>query len=143
MAMTSHNTRIRTYSELRRLNTFEERFRYLMLRGVVGDTTFGFDRWINQQFYTSTQWKRARRDVIARDLGCDLGIEGRDIYSKVFVHHMNPMTFDQIDEGDSSILNPEYLITVTQNTHNAIHYGDENLLPKPIVERRPGDTRLW
>lgn len=141
--MTSHNTRIRSYTELRRLKTFEERFRYLMLRGVVGDTTFGFDRWINQQFYTSTQWKRARRDVIARDLGCDLGIEGRDIYDKVFVHHMNPMTFDQIDEGDSSILNPEYLITVTQNTHNAIHYGDENLLPKPMVERRPGDTKLW
>lgn len=141
--MTSRNTRIRSYTELRRLKTFEERFRYLMLRGVVGDTTFGFDRWINQQFYTSTQWKRARRDVIARDLGCDLGIEGRDIYDKVFVHHMNPMTFDQIDEGDSSILNPEYLITVTQNTHNAIHYGDENLLPKPMVERRPGDTKLW
>lgn len=141
--MTSRNTRIRSYTELRMLKTFEERFRYLMLRGVVGDTTFGFDRWINQQFYTSTQWKRARRDVIARDLGCDLGIEGRDIYGKVFVHHMNPMSFDQIDEGDSSILNPEFLITVTQNTHNAIHYGDENLLPKPIVERRPGDTKLW
>lgn len=143
MGMTSRNTRIRSYTELRMLKTFEERFRYLMLRGVVGDTTFGFDRWINQQFYTSTQWKRARRDVIARDLGCDLGIEGRDIYGKVFVHHMNPMSFDQIDEGDSSILNPEFLITVTQNTHNAIHYGDENLLPKPIVERRPGDTKLW
>ena len=141
--MTRHNTRIKSYTELRRLKTFEQRFKYLMLRGVVGDQTFGFDRWINQQFYTSSQWKRARRDVIARDLGCDLGIEGHDIYDKVFVHHMNPMTFEQIDEGDASILDPEFLITVRHDTHNAIHYGDENLLPKPMVERRPGDTKLW
>lgn len=143
MGTTKPNTRIRSYSEMRQFETFEERFRYLNLNGAVGDTTFGFDRWINQQFYTSTQWKHARRDVIARDLGCDLGVEGHEIYDKVFVHHMNPMTFDQIDGADSSILDPEFLITVSHNTHNAIHYGDENLLPRAMVDRQPGDTRLW
>lgn len=134
---------IRTYSELRSLRTYEERFRYLQLRGSVGQDTFGFERHINQRFYTSHQWRTARRDVIARDLGLDLGCDGYEIFDKIIVHHMNPMDADAIEHGDPDILNPEYLITTTHHTHNAIHYGDENLLRKPMVERRPGDTRLW
>lgn len=134
---------IRTYSELRSLATYEERFRYLQLRGAVGQDTFGFERHINQRFYTSHQWRLARRDVIARDLGLDLGCDGYEIFDKIIVHHMNPMDADAIEHGDPDILNPEYLITTTHHTHNAIHYGDENLLRQPMVERRPGDTRLW
>lgn len=137
------STRIRTYSELSRIDTFEGRFRYLELRGQVGEATFGFDRWINQAFYTSTEWKYARRDAIARDMGCDLGIPGYEIHSKIVVHHMNPMAIDDVYEGNLSILDPEFLITTTHQTHNAIHYGDERLLPRPLVERRPGDTKLW
>lgn len=136
-------TRIRSYSELRSIDGHLERFRYLQLRGSVGTSTFGFERYINQIFYTSTQWKHARNEVIARDLGLDLGVEGYEIYDKIIVHHMNPMTIEQIESGDVDILNPEFLITTTHRTHNAIHYGDENLLPKPLVERRPGDTKLW
>lgn len=136
-------TMIRSYSELRRIETFVERFRYLSLRGGVGISTFGFDRHINQKFYGSTQWRHIRRDVILRDMGCDLGVEGHDINSQILIHHMNPMTADDIIHGDPDILNPEYLITTTKVTHNAIHYGDERLLPKPIVERRRGDTKLW
>lgn len=135
--------RIRTYSELRRLDTFEERFEYLSLKGMVGESTFGFDRYINQQFYTSKQWRDVRQAVIARDVGCDLGVEGYEIFAKILIHHINPMTVEDIAHGDSSILDPEFLITTTHNTHNAIHYGDASLLPKPLVERRPGDTRLW
>ena len=135
--------RIRTYSELRRLETFEERFRYLSLHGEVGRATFGFDRWINQQFYRSREWKTARRDAIARDRGCDLGIEGWPIQSQILVHHMNPMVIEDVYEGNLSILDAEFLITTTHRTHNAIHYGDERLLPRPLVERRPGDTKLW
>jgi hypothetical protein len=136
-------TRIRTYRELRRLESFEERFRYLVLHGTVGDSTFGFDRYINQQFYTSRQWRDVRHHVITRDNGCDLGIEGYEIHSRLLIHHMNPMTAAHISEGDSSILDPEYLITTTHQTHNAIHYGDERLLPRQLVERRAGDTKLW
>lgn len=135
--------RIRTYSELRRLETFEERFRYLSLLGEVGKATFGFDRWINQQFYRSREWKTARRDAIARDRGCDLGIEEYPIQSQILVHHMNPMVIEDVYEGNLSILDAEFLITTTHRTHNAIHYGDERLLPRPLVERRPGDTKLW
>lgn len=135
--------RVRTYSELRRLNTFDERFRYLSLKGDVGVATFGSDRWINQMFYTSSEWRRARRDAIARDLGCDLGIEGYEIHSNILVHHMNPMKLDDLLEGDDSVLDPEFLITTTHLTHNAIHFGDEKLLPRPLIERRPGDTKLW
>ncbi len=134
---------IKTYSDLRNLRTFEERYAYLKLGGAVGASTFGFDRYLNQEFYRSPLWKRARRDVIARDLGCDLGIEGHEIHDKVYVHHMNPMTPDDIKAGSVDILNPEYLITVSHLTHNAIHYGDESMLPKPIVERQPGDTKVW
>lgn len=134
---------IRTYSELSVHQTFEERFAYLKLGGAVGRDTFGFDRYLNQEFYKSALWKRARRIAIARDYGCDLGIEGREIYDKVFVHHMNPMVPDDIKHSRVDIIDPEYLITVSHLTHNAIHYGDESLLPKPMVERRPGDTKLW
>lgn len=135
--------RIKTYSDLKKIDSFEERYRYLSLHGVVGDATFGFDRYLNQQFYRSTQWKQLRHHVIARDNACDLGVEGYDIFDKVIVHHMNPMTSDDIVHGDSSILDPEFLITTTHRTHNAIHYGDEGLLLHPLIERRPGDTDLW
>lgn len=134
---------IRRYQELKKLRSFEERFRYLNLRGVVGESTFGFDRWINQQFYRSREWKHIRDQVIVRDNGCDLGFPGHEIYGKIFVHHMNPMTVSDLTDGEESVIDPDVLITVSHKTHNAIHYGDENLLPKPIVERRPGDTKLW
>jgi len=135
--------KIRSYSELMRIDSFEDRFRYLALRGEVGAATFGFDRWINQQFYTSSQWKQIRHFVITRDNGCDLGIDGYEIHSRLVIHHMNPMLPNDIIHGDDSILDPENLITTTHRTHNAIHYGDEKLLPKPFVERRRGDTKLW
>ena len=134
---------IRTYRELRRRESFEDRFEYLALHGDVGRSTFGFDRHINQQFYRSRQWKQIRQFVIARDLGLDLGIEGHEIHDAVLIHHMNPINADDIMHGDESILDPEFLITTTHNTHNAIHFGNESLLPKTVVERRPGDTRLW
>lgn len=134
---------IRRYQELKQIRSFEERFRYLNLRGVVGEATFGFDRWVNQQFYRSREWKHIRDHVIVRDNGCDLGFPGHEIYGKVFVHHMNPMTVEDLTDGEESVIDPDVLITVSHKTHNAIHYGDENLLPKPIVERRPGDTKLW
>lgn len=134
---------IRTYSELRGLRTFEDRYDYLRLRGVVGEATFGFDRYINQGFYRSAQWKQVRNKVIARDLGMDLGIEGYEIYDRIIIHHMNPMTAEAIEEGRAEILDPEYLISCTHSTHNAIHYGDKSLLATPFTERRRGDTRLW
>lgn len=134
---------IRSYSELRRLHSFEERFRYLSLRGQVGSATFGFDRWINQEFYRSREWRLAREAVIARDLGCDLGIDGYEIFSQLLVHHMNPMTPDDIVHDDESILDPNFLITTSHRTHNAIHYGDESLLARPFVPRQRGDTKLW
>lgn len=134
---------LRTYSKLSRLETFEERYRYLALNGRVGDPTFGFDRYINQRFYTSQQWRKLRYYIIDRDQGCDLGVEGYDIHTKLVIHHMNPMTVDDIMHGDDSILDPEFLITTTHQTHNAIHYGDERQLPRPFVPRRPGDTKLW
>jgi len=136
-------TIIRTYTELRRLETFEERYKYLALNGAVGSTTFGFDRYINQQFYKSRQWRDIRHQIIVRDLGCDLGIEGREIHSRLVIHHMNPMQPIDITSGGSSILDPEFLITTTHDTHNAIHYGDERLLKREFVPRRPGDTKLW
>lgn len=135
--------RIRSYSELRRLNTFEERYDYLQLRGEVGKSTFGFDRYMNQRFYTSREWKQIRNQVIARDEGMDLGVDGYEIYDRIVIHHMNPMTVNDIAHNDDSILDPRYLITTTHRTHNAIHYGDRSLLPQPLVERHRGDTRLW
>lgn len=135
--------RIRTYSELRRLQSLEERYRYLSLRGIVGESTFGFDRWMNQAFYRSAEWRHIRHQIIARDNGCDLGVDGYEIHERVYIHHMNPMTAEQLEDGDAIILNPEYLISVTHRTHNAIHYGDERMLPKPPVVRTAGDTKLW
>lgn len=134
---------MRKYSELRRLDTFEERFRYLSLKGYVGEATFGFDRWINQEFYRSREWRRLRDEVIVRDEGCDLGVPGYEIHDKILVHHINPMTPDEIQHGEEAILDPQYLITTTHRTHNAIHYGDERLIPRQLVVRRPGDTKLW
>lgn len=134
---------IRTYSELRRLRSFEDRFDYLELHGQVGLSTFGFDRWMNQQFYTSHEWYRVRDEVIVRDHGCDLGVRGYEIHVGLLVHHMNPMTVNDIRDGEEWILDPEYLITTSHRTHNAIHYGNRNLLPRTVIERRPGDTNLW
>lgn len=134
---------IRTYSQLSRLETYSERFRYLSLHGVVGEKTFGFDRWVNQQFYTSRQWRHIRNFVMVRDNGCDLGIEGYEIHNRPAIHHMNPMRRDDIAGGNDDIVDPEFLITTAHLTHNAIHYGDERLLPRPLIERRPGDTKLW
>lgn len=135
--------KMRKYSELRRLDSFEDRYDYLVLKGVVGAATFGYDRWINQLFYQSGQWKQIRNEVILRDNGCDLGVPGYEIASGLLVHHMNPMTIKDIEGGAEWILDPEYLITTTKATHNAIHYGDKSLLPRRYVERTPGDTRLW
>ena len=134
---------IRTYSELQRLTTFEARYEYLELRGRVGNATFGFDRYLNQQFYTSTQWKLLRHQVIVRDGGCDLGIEGYDIHFRPIIHHLNPITVSDVVNGDDSILDPEFLITTTHQTHNAIHFGDKRLLRRPFVDRSHGDTKLW
>lgn len=133
----------RTYSELIQLPTFEERFRYLQLNGVVGADTFGFDRYMNQIFYRSQKWKEVRDQVIIRDNGCDLGIPGREIHGRVTIHHMNPIRLSDIKNESAYLLNPEYLISVTHNTHNAIHYGDENLLIKPPIERSKNDTCPW
>jgi hypothetical protein len=133
----------RRYSELSRLETFEERFEYLELGGTVGRTTFGFDRWLNQRFYKSPEWFRARNFVIMRDNGCDLGILGYEIYTSLLVHHMNPIFVDDIIHGEDWIIDPEFLITTSLNTHNAIHFGDKSLLPQGLVDRKAGDTRLW
>lgn len=135
--------KIRSYKELSKLETFEDRFEYLSLRGVVGESTFGFDRWINQQFYKSKQWKDLRHHIILRDEGCDLGVDGYEIFGRLIIHHMNPMVANDIIHGDDAILNPEYLITTTHKTHNAIHYGDASLLPKQYVPRQKNDTKLW
>ena len=135
--------RTRKYSELRRLDTFLDRFQYLSLKGVVGESTFGFDRWMNQMFYSSYEWRDIRQKVILRDEGCDLGIPGYELASQLLIHHMNPVSASDIENGESWILDPEFLITTSRRTHNAIHYGDESLLPKPFVARAPGDTKLW
>lgn len=134
---------IRTYSELSTIDTFEERYHYLALRGSVGEATFGFDRWINQEFYRSRQWKDLRYHVIARDNGCDLGVDGYEIHTGLYIHHMNPMRVQDIVHADESILDPEFLISTSHRTHNAIHYGDERQLPRPFVPRNRGDTKLW
>lgn len=134
---------IKTYSELILLPTFEERFRYLQLNGSVGKETFGFDRWLNQNFYRSAEWKRVRDKVIIRDNGCDLGIEDRLIYGNVLIHHMNPINDKDIYNLTDILLNPEYLICVSHNTHNAIHYGNEELLVKAPIVRTKNDTCPW
>lgn len=135
---------IRTYSELIQLQTFEERFEYLRLDGAVGEETFGFDRYLNQRFYQNDpEWKKVRRFVIMRDLGCDLGIEDREIHGRIIVHHMNPITIEDLINRTEFLLNPEYLICTLDSTHNAIHYGDENLLMKGPVQRTKNDTCPW
>ena len=134
---------IKTYSELILLPTFEERFEYLRLDGKVGEDTFGFDRYLNQLFYQSQEWKKIRDYVIIRDNACDLGVEGYDIYSKVLIHHMNPITARDIEKRTDLLLDPEYLISTTHNTHNAIHYGDENLIVKAPITRTKNDTCPW
>lgn len=136
--------KIKTYSELITLPTFEERYRYLKLDGIVGEETFGFDRYLNQEFYQRSQeWKRIRDYVIIRDNGCDLGIDDREIMGKILVHHMNPITKEDILHQSDFLLNPEYLICTMKSTHDAIHYGDERLLIIAPVERRPNDTCPW
>jgi hypothetical protein len=136
-------TRIRTYSELCQLSTFQERYLYLALRGEVGESTFGSERFLNQAFYRSHEWQNLRHQIIVRDQGCDLGIIGHEINDRLYIHHMNPMTVVNVRERDASILDPQFLITTTHDTHNAIHYGDPNLLAHRYVERRAGDTKLW
>ena len=134
---------IRTYSELITLPTFEERYEYLKLNGVVGEETFGFDRYINQLFYTSQEWRSIRNHVILRDNGCDLGIPGREINGRILIHHMNPITKEDILNRSEFLMNPEYLISTIDTTHNAIHYGDSNLLMKDPIERSKNDTCPW
>lgn len=134
---------IKRYSELILLHTFEERYKYLQLNGVIGDETFGFDRYINQMFYRSHEWKQVRDYVIVRDNGCDLGIEGHEIRGKILIHHMNPIGIKDIQQVNKILLDPEYLITTMLSTHNAIHYGDESLLVKDPIERSKNDTCPW
>lgn len=134
---------IRTYSELVTLPTFEERFKYLQLNGQVGESTFGFDRYMNQVFYRSQKWKSIRDFVIIRDCGCDLGVEGYDIHGKIIIHHMNPLSMRDIETESDFLLNPDFLICTTHNTHNAIHYGDEKLLVTAPIERTKNDTCPW
>lgn len=134
---------IKTYSELIKFPTFEERYRYLQLDGRVAQDTFGFDRYLNQVFYRSQRWKELRDHIIIRDNGCDLGVEGYDIYGRIIVHHLNPLTLYDIENESDFMMNPEYLICTTHNTHNAIHYGDESLLITAPVERSKNDTCPW
>lgn len=136
--------KIRTYSELMSLPTFLDRYRYLKLAGKVGDSTFGFDRYLNQVFYHSAEWKKVRREVLLRDNGFDLGADGYPIFGKVLVHHMNPISAKDIEKRAEELLNPDYLISVSHDTHNAIHYGDESLiLYEEYKPRKPGDTCPW
>lgn len=134
---------IKTYSELILLPTFQERFRYLKIGGRVGEVTFGYDRWLNQQFYQSKEWRRLRNHIIDRDNACDLGIPGREINRYVIIHHINPITKQDIVEGNPIVFDPENLICVTDRTHKAIHYGDESLLCPEPVERSMFDTCPW
>lgn len=134
----------KSYSQLLLYSTFDDRFNYLKLEGgQVGHWTFGYDRYINQGFYMSRDWKRARRDVIIRDDGCDLGVPGYEIYSELIVHHMNPISVDDIVHHEDWILDPEFLICTTKRTHNALHFGNDNLLPDVVTSRTPNDTKLW
>lgn len=134
---------VRTYSELIKIPTFLERFKYLKLNGSVGVDTFGFDRYLNQTFYRSYEWKRLRNDIIVRDMGCDLGLEGYDIFDKILVHHMNPIGPNDIIHRSDYLLDPEFLICTSKLTHDAIHYGDEQILYQDPVIRTPGDTCPW
>lgn len=133
----------RDYATLSEIKGFTARFEYLRTYSQVGAATFGFERWINQTFYRSREWKLIRQEVIARDLGCDLGVRDHEITGTFIIHHMNPIDVKQIRHADDNILNPEFLISCSLRTHNAIHFGDETLLQIPYEPRRPGDTKLW
>ena len=136
--------KIKSYSEMLQFDSLVDRYRYLKLNGELGSSTFGFDRYLNQQFYKLKEWKLVRAKVIVRDLGCDLGIEGLEIVGPVIIHHMNPRSIDDVKNKNPILLDPEYLISTQLNTHNAIHYGDESLLISEIpIERSPNDTKLW
>lgn len=134
---------VRTYSELQKLSTIEERFNYLKLDGIVAEETFGFDRWMNQLLYKTAKWQKIRDQVILRDNGCDLGVSGYEISGKILVHHMNPISLDDIMRESDFLFNPEYLVSVSLNTHNAIHYGDKTLLPQDPITRTKNDTCPW
>ena len=134
---------MRTYSQLRTFGTYLDRFEYLKLSGAVADVTFGHNRWVNQRFYRSREWGDAKRAVAARDLGYDLGLEDYPIFGRVLIHHMNPLTLDDLTNGSPNALDPEYLITVSAETHNAIHYGAEPPKQPELIVRRSGDTTLW
>lgn len=135
---------IKTYRELSKLKTFEDRFNYLRLNGSIGQSTFGFDRIFNQMFYSSPEWKATRREIIIRDNGCDLGVKDHEIIQEsILIHHMNPITIKDIENRSELLFNPEYLISTILRTHNAIHYGDKSLLPKPLIERQQNDTCPW
>lgn len=133
--------KIRTYSELCKLKTFRERFDYLAVKGVVGQETFGFERYLNQKFYSSKEWRQIRNRVIDRDQGCDLGLDGYDIYGQIVIHHMNPIVTYDIVHSSDILLDPEYLICTSKATHNAIHYGE--MIEEPVVERKKNDTCPW
>ena len=135
--------RIKTYSELITFSTFEERFEYLQLKGIVGQETFGFDRYLNQILYNSKEWKHLRNEIIVRDNGCDLAFEGFEIHGRILIHHINPITIDDVIKRREMVFDPENLICVTHNTHNAIHYGDKSLLITGPIERRANDTCPW
>ena len=135
---------IRTYSELIQLTTFEERFNYLRLNGIVANETFGFDRYLNQRFYRSPEWQRIRQQIIIRDRGCDMALTDHEINGQIIIHHMNPLTLEQIENNPELLLDPEFLVCVSLDTHNAIHYGNGDYSDKiKLVERRPGDTTPW
>ena len=136
-------TMIKTYSEMIELPDLESRYDYLKLDGIVGDSTFGYDRWMNQQFYRSSEWKRIRDFVLVRDYGCDLADREFPIHSRPIIHHMNPMQVSDLTQHNEDVLDPEFLITTSHRTHNAIHYGDQNLIPKKFIPRAQGDTKLW
>lgn len=145
MSLSIPDHRIRTYSELITLPTFQERLKYLRLNSDIGIRTFGFERYINQSFYKSVEWKRIRNEIIVRDNSCDLAVDGYDICGKIYVHHMNPLDVNDIKYSTDYLLNPEYLICVSFDTHNAIHYGlDDNYLNRyEVIERKPNDTCPW
>lgn len=136
-------TKIRTYEELITYPTFRERYEYLRLHSAVGIDTFGADRYLNQMLYRSREWKSIRDIVLLRDNGCDLGVEGYDIYERAVIHHMNPLTVDDIKHSSENLFNPRYLITVSFDTHQAIHYGTALKLRTMPLERRPNDTSPW
>ena len=133
----------RTYSELIQIPTFLERYKYLRIGGRVGEETFGYDRYLNQAFYQSYEWRRLRHEIIVRDMGCDLAFEGREIFDRILIHHMNPITAEDILRHSDSVLNPEFLICTCKLTHDAIHYGDDSILYQDQIERKAGDTCPW